>query len=68
MLEPLPSSKDPGVESKVYESQVDDEDEDEDEDDDDEDEELEDEDEVHDQLAAHPDRVVLPSVVNRTRM
>ena len=24
MLEPLPSSKDPGVESKVYESQVED--------------------------------------------
>ena len=66
MLEPLPSSKDPGVESKVYESQVDEEDED--EDDDDDDEELEDEDEVHDQLAVHPDRVVLPSVVNRTRM
>ena len=63
MPEPLPSSKDPGVVSKVYESQVEDADEDEEPDDDDDGEE-----DVHDQLAAHPDCVALPSVVNRTYM
>ena len=61
MLEPLPSSKDPGVVSRVYESQVEDADgEPDDDDDDDED--------VHDQLAAHPDCVALLSVVNKTYM
>ena len=49
--------------SKVYESQVEDADEDEEPDDDDDDDE-----DVHDQLAAHPDRVALPSVVNWTYM
>ena len=61
MLEPLPSSKDPGVVSRVYESQVEDADEEPDDDDDDDAD-------VHDQLAAHPDCVALLSVVNKTYM